>query len=142
MTSTTNEPHTNRLKFQKTYFIAAVLLFLTEVLIALFVHDQFVRPSFGDYLVVILIYCALKSFLNIPVLPTAIFVLIFSYFVEMLQYFNAVGYLGLQNSTIAKTVLGTSFQWSDLIAYTLGIVTILWIEKRFHKHVKKRNETT
>ena len=38
------------------YAIATVILLLTEVLIALYVHDAFVRPYIGDVLVVIVIY--------------------------------------------------------------------------------------
>ena len=119
-------------KFQKRYFIAALVLLLIEVLIAVFVHDRFIRPWVGDYLVVMLIYSALKSFLNIPVIAAAIFVLAFSFVVEFLQYLNIVEYFGLQNSPIIRTVLGTSFEWTDLIAYTLGVATILLMEKQFH----------
>ena len=102
------------------------------MLIAVFVHDRFIRPWVGDYLVVMLIYSALKSFLNIPVIAAAIFVLAFSFVVEFLQYLNIVEYFGLQNSPIIRTVLGTSFEWTDLIAYTLGVATILLMEKQFH----------
>jgi glycopeptide antibiotics resistance protein len=82
-------------------------------------------------LVVILIYCFVKSFLNTPVAETAVAVLIFSYAIEVLQYFNIVTILGLQNSAIARVVIGTSFEWIDLIAYTLGIVVALFAEKFF-----------
>ena len=41
------------LRFNKTYFLLTILLFCTEVIIALFVHDNFIRPYFGDVLVVI-----------------------------------------------------------------------------------------
>ncbi|MFV8328240.1 DUF2809 domain-containing protein [Flavobacterium sp. ZS1P14] len=98
----------------------AVLLFFTEIIIALFVHDQFVRPYFGDFLVVILIYCFLKSFLNLSVWVVAFIVLLFSFSVEITQYFNAIGKLGLQNSEIAKAILGNSFAWIDLLAYVMG----------------------
>ena len=51
-----------KLQFDKYYFFAALLLFLVELVIALYVKDNFVRPYLGDLLVVILIYCCLKSF--------------------------------------------------------------------------------
>ena len=75
------------LKFKLKYFILAAILFLIEVLIALFIHDNFIRPFVGDVLVVILIYCFIKSFLNSPVVITAIAVLLFAYLIEVLQYF-------------------------------------------------------
>ena len=38
------------------YAIATVVLLLIEVLIAVYVHDAFVRPYIGDVLVVVVIY--------------------------------------------------------------------------------------
>lgn len=121
-------------KFQSKYLLAAGLLFVIEVLIALYMHDRFIRPYFGDYLVVMLIYCFVKSFFDFPVKATAIGVLLFSYLIELAQYYNIVQLMGLQHSEIASTVVGTSFEWIDLIAYTLGVITIVWFEnKRHHK---------
>jgi hypothetical protein len=117
------------LKFERNYFLLTILIFFIEILIAVFAHDRIVRPYVGDVLVVILIYCFVKSFFNTPVFTAAIGVLIFSYSIEFLQYFNIVNLLGLQNSTIAKTFMGTSFAWIDLLAYTVGIVLILFVEK-------------
>lgn len=114
--------------FNKLYFLLAIAIFVIEVLIAKFAHDQIIRPYIGDVLVVILIYCFLKSFLNTPVLKTAIAVLVFSYFAELLQYFHLVNKLGLQNSSIAKVIMGTSFEWIDLVAYTCGTGIVLYLE--------------
>ena len=119
----------NLFKFNQRYFLLTVLLFIIEVLIALFVDDRFIRPYFGDFLVTILMYCFVRSFLNTPVLPTAIAVLVFSYFIETLQYFQLVSRLGLQHSRFARTVLGSSFEWMDLVAYTLGIVLVIYLER-------------
>ena len=116
-------------KFNKTYFALAALIFSIEVLIALYVHDTIIRPYIGDLLVVMLIYCFVKAFLNVKVVPTAICVLLFSFFVETMQYLNIVEKLGLEDSKIARTVIGTSFEWIDLLAYTTGILIVLVIEK-------------
>lgn len=114
--------------FNVKYFATAILIFLVEIIIALYVHDNIIRPYAGYFLVVILIYCFLKSFLHIPVIPTAFSVLLFSYCVETLQYFHLVKKLGLQNSKFARIVIGTSFEWIDIIAYTLGIAFTIFIE--------------
>ena len=106
---------------------------MTEVLIALYLNDGFIRPYFGDFLVVILIYCFVKSFANIPVIKTAVGVLLFSYFVELTQYFKLVKWLGLQHSKLAVVVLGNAFAWTDMVAYTLGIGAILLVEWLVHK---------
>lgn len=108
-----------------------MIILIIEIIIALFIHDNIIRPYIGDFLVVILIYCFLKSFLNIPVLPTAISALLFSYAVEASQYFNLVDKLGLHNSQLARIIMGTSFEWIDLVTYTAGIALVVFIEKSF-----------
>ena len=118
------------LKFNPRYFLYAIILFVTEILIAIFAHDPIIRPYVGDVLVVMLIYCAVKAFLNTPVVATAIWVLIFSYVIETLQYFHLVKLLGLQHSSLAKTVIGTDFAWTDILAYTIGIAIVLFAEKK------------
>lgn len=123
--------------FNKTYFLWTVLLFLTEVGIALFVHDDFIRPYFGDVLVVILIYCFVKSFLKLSVTKACIGVLLFAFTVETLQYFTVVEKLGLQDSRLARTVIGTSFAWEDIAAYIAGILMVILAEILFSKRNKR-----
>jgi hypothetical protein len=115
-------------EFHIGYFIAALLLFITEITIVLYPHDSLVRPFGGDFLVVILIYCFVKSFFNLPVLLTATGVLLFAYAVEISQYFHWVSVLGLQNSRLAKILLGTTFSFTDLLVYTLGIILVVMVE--------------
>lgn len=119
------------IKFNRIYFTLTILILAIEIWIALFVHDNFVRPYLGDFLVVILIYCAIKSFFNISVRITAILVLCFAYCIELLQYFKIVTVLGLEKFKIARILIGTSFSWEDLVAYTLGIGFILLLENYF-----------
>jgi len=115
--------------FYKTYFLLALLLLFTEILIGIYIHDDLIRPFGGDFLVVILLYCMAKSFINFPVWPAALCVLVFAYAIEISQYFHLVSLLGLQNSNLAKILLGTTFSFTDLLAYTLGILLVLLIEK-------------
>ncbi len=117
------------LLFNKNYFGLAVLVFCLEVLIALYIHDRFIRPYFGDVLVVILIYCFLKAFVKIKVLTAAILVLLFAFTIEFLQFWNVVERLGWQNSKLARTVVGTSFSWEDLLCYVAGIIMVLAVER-------------
>lgn len=117
------------LTFNLKFFLFTVTLFVIEVLIALFVRDSIIRPYGGDYLVVILIYCAVRTFIKAAPLIVAIGTLLFSYCVEVLQYYHIVDRLGLSDNKIAKTVIGYGFEWLDLLAYTLGIATVLVLEK-------------
>ncbi|RTY93965.1 DUF2809 domain-containing protein [Flavobacterium sp. GT3R68] len=115
--------------FNKNYFGLTILIFCLEVLIALCVHDQFVRPYLGDVLVVILLYCFLKSFLRLPVLTAALLVLIFSFTIEFLQFLRIVEKMHLEKSKLARTVIGTSFSWMDMICYMAGIALVIAVER-------------
>jgi hypothetical protein len=121
------------LRFNRNYLVLALLLFAIEVLIALFVHDNFVRPYVGDVLVVILIYCFIKSFLNLPEFVLALGVLLFAFAIELLQYIKIVNILGLEKSNLARTVMGTSFAWLDMLAYVVGVGLVLLVEKQMLK---------
>jgi len=130
----------NRFKLNPAVLALTILLFITEVLIALYVHDNIIRPYIGDLLVVILIYCFVKSFFNFPVFKTATGVLLFSYSVEILQYLKLVDLLGLQHSNAANIIIGNSFEWIDMVAYTVGFLTILFVEKIIAKRKEKKKE--
>ena len=118
------------LTFNLRFFLLSILFFVIEVLIALYVKDDFVRPYVGDYLVVMLIYCAVRTFIKANPVKIAIAVLLFAYLIEILQYFRIVDRLGLSGNPVAKTVIGYGFEWWDMLAYTLGVLTILVVENR------------
>ncbi len=122
------------LTFNLRFFLLTILFFVTEVLIALYVKDDFVRPYVGDYLVVMLIYCAVRTFIKANPVKVAIAVLLFAYMIELLQYFRIVDRLGLSGNQVAKTVIGYGFEWWDMLAYTLGVLTIVLMEKRPKKN--------
>ena len=122
------------LTFNLRFFLLTILFFVTGVLIALYVKDDFVRPYVGDYLVVMLIYCAVRTFIKANPVKVAIAVLLFAYMIELLQYFRIVDRLGLSGNQVAKTVIGYGFEWWDMLAYTLGVLTIVLMEKRPKKN--------
>jgi len=121
------------LTFNKGYFTLFILILVIEIYIALFIHDHFIRPYLGDVLVVILLYCFLKSFLRLSVLTAALIVLVFSFSIEFLQLINIVELLQLEKSLLARTVIGTSFSFGDLLAYMAGIGIIVMVEKYWLK---------
>ncbi|WP_317043728.1 ribosomal maturation YjgA family protein [Daejeonella lutea] len=119
-----------QLRLDSKYIELAIMLLLTEVFIALYVNDLIVRPYVGDYLVVILLYCLVKSVLVANKTVIALSVLIFACLLETLQYFRIVEVLGLSHYPLANIIIGTSFSWLDILAYTLGIITVLIVERR------------
>ena len=109
------------------YLIASVLLLLTEVLIALFVHDRFVRPYVGDVLVVIVIYTFLRIFFPEHPRLLPLYVFFFAAGVEALQFFELVKVLGLENNPFLRTLVGTTFDLKDIVCYGIGtVMTGIW----------------
>ena len=127
------EKQENAFRFDKKSFLIAVVIFIIEVLIALYITDNFIRPYVGDVLVVILIYYFVKAFVNIGIWPLAVATLLFSYLIETLQYFQFVKVIGLGDNKLANIVIGNYFAWEDMIAYTIGITIVVFIETYFIK---------
>lgn len=117
------------MKINKKYLISFIILFLVEVFIALFVKDTIIRPYIGDILVVILLYLLIKSFVvkEIKLLP--IYIFLFAVFVELMQYFKIVEILNLQDNKFMSTIIGTSFDFKDIICYLVGTIIIIVWEK-------------
>lgn len=108
-------------------------LFLIEILIAIFLKDGFIRHTFGDFLVVILMYYFIQSFVKLKPIYITITVLIISFSVEFLQLIDILNILNIKKNTFTNLVLGTTFQITDLIAYFLGVCTVVLIEKNSAK---------
>ena len=116
------------------YLIATLVLLATEVCIGLFVHDGFVRPFFGDVLVVILIYTFIRIFIPEKMRLLPLFIFIFATGVELLQYLKIVEVLGLQDNAFLSTVIGTSFDIRDILCYFVGCVFCgVWEFIRYRK---------
>ncbi|TKB49197.1 DUF2809 domain-containing protein [Ferrimonas aestuarii] len=92
-------------------------------------NDNFVRPFLGDVIVVGWLYLFLKSFIAINRTKLAHFVLLIAYAVEASQYFSLVSILGLQHIDAVRIIFGATFDWLDLLAYTIGWGCVLLIER-------------
>lgn len=110
------------------FFLFFLLLLIIEFLIGIYMHEGVIRPYGGDFLVVILLYCFIKSFFDASVFRTAIGTLMFAYAVEISQYFHLVKLLGLAPSRVALLIMGNSFSFNDLVCYTLGALLVLLVE--------------
>ncbi|MBS1794917.1 MAG: DUF2809 domain-containing protein [Acidobacteria bacterium] len=118
--------------FNLKYLLLTAALLLTEIAIALFVRDAVVRPFVGDALVVVLIYCFVRIFTDFSYWKTALGVLAFAFLIEILQYFDYVRLLGLENNRVLSVMLGRTFEWTDFAAYAAGAAAILFFERMRH----------
>ncbi len=117
------------LKKRYLYIFLTLLLLIIEVLIALFVHDQFVRPYIGDVLVVVLLYTFIRIFIPEGVRLLPFYIFIFAAGVEVLQYFRIVEVLGLQNSTFFRILMGSVADIHDVVCYGIGCILLALVEK-------------
>lgn len=98
-----------------------VLLFALEALIAVYVHDDFVRPYVGDMIVTVVVWAFARIIFPDKFKLMSVYVMIFAIFVEIGQYFNYVDLLGITNPVLV-TMMGTSFAWADIACYAVGCV--------------------
>ena len=117
------------MRLSRPYLLRTLALFLVEVFIALYIHDAFIRPFIGDVLVVILIYCAVRSILPTAPIPTALAVFAFACTIELAQYFQVVARLHLEHNAILRTVIGMHADPLDVLAYALGTLLIILAER-------------
>lgn len=122
-----------KFKFNRGYFLWFILLLAIEMAIALFLKTGFIRNTFGDFLAVILLYCLFKSFWNAKPLIVGISALLIAFGLEFLQLFNILEYFDLDRWTVVKIILGSTFHIGDLLAYTLGTITVLIVEYKFRR---------
>jgi len=115
---------------RKTYTLLFVAILLTEICIALFVHDDFIRPYVGDMLVTVLIGCFIRVFLPHKPRLLPLYVFIFAAAVEIAQYFDLVKLLGLDGSPFLSVLIGRTFSLLDLLCYALGCLAFFLLEKR------------
>ena len=121
-----------------TYAILAIILFITEVIIATKLNDyHFIRHYFGDFLVVILLYFMVKTVINVSPKPLAISIFIFATALEIAQYFHLADKLELAQGGIARIVIGTSFSVSDLVMYALGCIAVYWFDLLVFRKLQK-----
>ena len=116
------------MKLRMPYALAAVAVFVIEILIALYVHDAVIRPYIGDSLAVILLYLGLRAVTPMRVLQAALTALAIAFAIEFGQLFHLIDMLGLRGNRIAGFILGGYFDVKDLGCYAAGAMIILFIE--------------
>ena len=101
------------------YLLVFLGLLLVEICIALFVHDDFIRPYVGDVLVTVLLCCLSRAVL--PKLHPALPVFGVSLAAELWQWLGLTKRLGLEG-TVLGVILGTTADWKDIMCYGMGCI--------------------
>lgn len=127
---TKNKKDIKRYNTKKTrllYLTAAITILTVEVLIALFVHDAFVRPYLGDVLAVMVVYCAARAALRRTPGLLALYVFLFAAAVELSQLLGLARLLGVSGGPFG-IILGGVFDWADVAMYLVGCAVMFGVQ--------------
>ena len=114
----------NKAGHRKKYAAAFILLVLVEIFIALYVHDNFIRPYIGDVLVVCVIYCAIRTVFPDGIKLLVLWIFLFAVLTEFLQYIGILNILGLNGNAFFRVLMGAVFDWKDIICYGIGCILL------------------
>lgn len=121
------------MKQRKFYFLLFLIIFTIEVFIALFVHDKFIRPYIGDVLVTVLLCCLVRCIFLQKIPFVCVWVFIFSLLTELLQLIHICDILNIKNRFL-RILIGTSFDFKDILCYFAGCVLFTVVEHLYLKH--------
>ncbi|WCE32472.1 ribosomal maturation YjgA family protein [Vibrio sp. SCSIO 43137] len=113
------------IRFSTVRAVISVILFLILIYIAFYVDDRFVRPFLGDVIVVIWLYFCTSTVISYSPLRLGIGVAVVSYLVEFIQH-TAV--FSLENYPLLRIALGSTYDWLDILAYTVGATICVLID--------------
>lgn len=93
-----------------------------------------VNTYLGDAIWAAMIY-VMVAFVFANRLPKqiAVFSLLFCYAIEVSQLYQAPWINDIRSTTLGALVLGSGFLWSDLLAYSLGVMVTLVVELIWNK---------
>ena len=115
------------MKIKCRYLGIFIMLFIVEIYIGVFVHDNIIRPFVGDALIVGVLYFFIRSFINKP-RCLAVYVFLFACLIEVGQYFNLVSLLHMENYKLARIIIGSTFDFNDIFSYFIGTIFIFIYE--------------
>ena len=117
-----------RWRFDPLSLAWAVALFIVLVLLATVgARWGWLRSFFGDVLAVVWVYFVFKTFIAARVLPLALAALGVGYAVELGQFLASAWHLHIPNRAL-RIVLGSTADWWDVVAYTIGFAAVLALE--------------
>ena len=125
---------------KQRFIWAAVFLALlaTEVCIALFVHDSFVRPYLGDVLAVVTVYCGARIVFPQRFRWLSAAVMALAVGVELLQLTDLSALFG--EGSFMAVLLGSTFDPHDLLCYAVGGIVCVICDVLIYLRRKAKND--
>ncbi len=109
--------------------LSLFFLGLCFLILQSFHTNRWIREYIGDMIIVMLIYSFLQSIKDFDPIRLSVFVIGFSFSVEILQYIKIISFLGFKENYITKIIFGSVFDPLDLTAYLIGTVFILYLDR-------------
>jgi hypothetical protein len=116
------------LTFNQRALLITIALLCIEISIAtIFRHIGWLRGFVGDALAVVFVYYGLKTIIRAPTLWLATAALLVGYGVELSQYISHLQGWKISNPVL-RIVVGSTPDWWDVLAYTVGFCAVWAIE--------------
>ncbi|NRH21466.1 DUF2809 domain-containing protein [Candidatus Gracilibacteria bacterium] len=114
--------------------IFAVLFFLICVGIVFYSRElgQF-RGFIGDIVIVMFLYSLVQGIYRFNPGKLILALLLLAFFIEMLQYFHFVIYMGWEKNQAMNLIFGSVYDPIDIIAYTIGGILIVALDLTYIK---------
>lgn len=119
------------------YFFVFLFIILLGILSR---KVSFIPLWIGDFLYAVMIFTLVRIFF--PVKKVSLIVLLsllICYGIEFLQLYQGEWMIELRKTLFGRYVLGQGFLWSDILAYTFGIITAFIIEKLILKYINRKS---
>lgn len=125
----------------KKYRIYYFFLFFFIIFLGILSRKvSFIPLWIGDFLYAVMIYAFVRIFF--PVKKASLIVLfsiLICYSIEFLQLYQGEWMIELRKTLFGRYVLGQGFLWSDILAYTFGVITAFIIEKLILKYINRKS---
>ena len=114
-----------------------VLFIISTIILGLLsrtrITPKIIYPYLGDYLYAVMFFLIIGLFFpNKKSLSILIISLLCCFAIEAFQLYEANWIQNIRNHKIGALILGRGFLWSDIVSYTLGGITIYFIEKKYY----------
>ena len=125
----------------KKYRIQYLIVLLLIIFLGIMSRKTNLFPlSTGDFLYAIMMYLLIRIvFINKKAYQIAFLSLITCYSIEFLQLYQSGWMLELRKTLFGRYVLGQGFLWTDILAYTFGVLIALLLESFIHQYFNRKS---
>lgn len=114
------------------FALVFIIMVVIVIIIGLYASGPVWRGFAGDVIIVILLFYFVKVFSSKPSWMVALSVLALSFFIELVQFFQVLDVFGIE-SELLRGMIGSVFDWLDLLAYLIGFIVCLCMSCTFNR---------